>query len=178
MRVDVADLKRSPGESIQVELSSPLPELEFHGDRLSFDGPARASLEISNTGKALLVQGGVRGTLKVRCARCLEPFCVPVEAPLSEVYYPADSEEIAVVDPTKEEYQEWIPFSGDVLDITPEVLKSILLVLPMRFLCNEGCRGLCPRCGQNLNMAPCACPGEDVDPRLMILKDMLKDSNR
>ncbi|RKO66519.1 YceD family protein [Desulfofundulus salinus] len=178
MRIDVTDLKKSPGESIQVELSSPLPELEFYGERLSFEGPARASLEISNTGKALLVEGKVKGTLGVRCARCLEPFRWPVEATLSEVYYPADSEELVVVEPTQGEYQEWIPFSGDVLDITPEVLKSILLVLPMRFLCKEGCRGLCPRCGQNLNMAPCACPGEDVDPRLMILKDMFKDSNR
>ncbi|NHM27544.1 DUF177 domain-containing protein [Desulfofundulus sp. TPOSR] len=178
MRINVADLKKSPGESIELELSSPLPELEFHGDRLSFDGPARAFLEISNTGKTLLVEGEVKGTLEVRCARCLEPFRLPVEATLSEVYYPADSEEMVVADPAKEEYQEWIPFSGDVLDITPEVLKSILLVLPMRFLCDEGCRGLCPRCGQNLNMAPCACSGEDVDPRLMILKDMFKDSNR
>jgi uncharacterized protein len=178
MRIDVADLKKSPGESIQVELSSPLPELEFHGDRLSFDGPARASLEISNTGKALLVEGEVRGTLEVRCARCLEPFRWPVEAALSEVYYPADSEGNVVAGPAKEDYREWIPFSGDILDITPEVLKSILLVLPMRFLCDEGCRGLCSRCGQNLNMAPCACAGEDIDPRLMILKDMFKDGSR
>ncbi|MGB9803173.1 YceD family protein [Desulfofundulus sp.] len=178
MRIDVSDLKKSPGESIQVELSSPLPEFEFNGEKLIFNGPVRASLEVTNTGKALLVEGEVRGVLEVRCARCLEPFRWPVETTLNEVYYPADNEEAAVVDPAEEEYQEWIPFTGDVLDVTPEVLKSIMLALPMRFLCDENCRGLCPRCGRNLNVAECSCPGEDVDPRLMVLKDMFKDVNR
>lgn len=169
MRIDVADLKRSPGENIHLELESPLPALEVDGEKVSFEGPARASLDISNTGKGLLVEGQVGGRLKVNCARCLEPFLLPVETFFSETYYPEGSEEV-----NQEEREEWIPFSGDILDITSEVLKSILMGLPMKLVCQPDCRGLCPRCGQNLNIAPCGCDREDLDPRLAVLKDLLK----
>jgi uncharacterized protein len=175
MRIDVADLKKSPGESIEVELSSHLPDLEFQGEKLSFDGPARVFAKISNTGRALIVKGKVTGALKVHCGRCLEPFSLPLEVQLSEVYYPADDEDFPAVDPSAEEAQDWIPFSGNVLDITPEVLKSILLEMPMRFLCREECRGLCSFCGQNLNRASCTCEREEIDPRLSVLKEIFKN---
>ncbi|MBE3587188.1 MAG: DUF177 domain-containing protein [Thermoanaerobacteraceae bacterium] len=169
MHIDVSKIKASPGERMHLELEAPLPSLEAGGERVEFTGPARASLEVSNTGKALRVEGRVKAQLRPQCARCLEPFTLPVETEISETYYPEGGGEAG-----PEEREEWIPFSGDMLDITPEVLKSLMLVLPMRFVCREDCRGLCPRCGQNRNLASCDCPVEDVDPRLAVLKDFFK----
>ena len=66
---------------------------------------------------------------------------------------------------------ESVTFSGDILDITPEVLNSIILSLPMKALCKEDCPGLCPRCGSNLKDGQCGCESENIDPRLNVLKD-------
>ncbi|MCL6560327.1 MAG: DUF177 domain-containing protein, partial [Firmicutes bacterium] len=71
-----------------------------------------------------------------------------------------------------------VPFHGDVLDVTPEVLKSIILALPMKAVCREECPGLCPGCGRNLNEGRCGCVNEDIDPRLSVLKDFFKKNNK
>lgn len=170
MRVDVAEIRKNPGMKVHLELSSRLPPLEVEGQAVKFTGPARANLDVSNNGKALVVEGEVEATLEVSCARCLEAFNFPVKVDFNEIYYPAGAEGIS-----PEEREEWIPFVGEVLDLTPEVVKSIVLALPMRFICREECRGLCPRCGKDLNRGECRCSGEDVDPRLAVLGELLKE---
>lgn len=173
MRVDVSEIRKSPGMKVHLDLASRLPPLEIKGQPVRLASPARASLDITNNGKALVVEGEVEGRLEVSCDRCLEAFHFPVKVDFYETYYPAGAEGIS-----SEEREEWIPFVGDVLDLTPEIVKSIVLALPMRFVCREDCRGLCPRCGRNLNLGECGCSRESIDPRLAVLEDLLKEMKR
>ncbi|OAT81329.1 YceD family protein [Desulfotomaculum copahuensis] len=169
MQIDVSTIKQSPGMTLHRELEAPLPALEGAGEIISFVGPARAVLDLTNSGGLLELTGGIQAALQLSCARCLENFVYPVDVPLRELYYPAGA-----VEPPPEQREEGIPFRGDKLDITPEVLKSILLALPMKAVCRPDCRGLCPVCGQNLNRGRCNCRQEEVDPRLAVLKDLFK----
>ncbi|MDD2499121.1 MAG: DUF177 domain-containing protein, partial [Desulfitobacteriaceae bacterium] len=66
-------------------------------------------------------------------------------------------------------------YEGDKIDILPQVLQTILLELPMKVLCREDCKGLCPVCGTNLNIKECRCERESIDPRLAALKNLLND---
>lgn len=168
LQLDVARLKRSPGESVSSQLMADMPPIEMTGEKISFDGPVKADLNATNTGQAIMVEGTISGLLQLDCCRCLEQFCYPFEVPFTETYTTA-------VEKAKEE--EVIPFSGDILDITPEVLKCIIMALPMKAVCHEECQGLCPGCGQNLNQGRCGCAGTEVDPRLSVLRDMLKGMN-
>ena len=94
---------------------------------------------------AQLVSGHllVRGVLKTRarliCARCGQDF----DQDVSEPDFLAERE---VTDPHQP------------VDLTDEVRESILLALPSPPLCRATCRGLCPRCGHNLNQGKCRCP--------------------
>ncbi len=165
LQLDVARLKRSPGESVSFELMTDLPPMEMAGEKISFDGPVKAVLSATNTGQAIIVEGTVSGLLQLNCSRCLEPFRYSFEVPFAEIYTTA-------VEEAKEE--EAIPFSGDILDVTPEVLKGLIMELPMKAVCHEECQGLCSGCGQNLNQGRCGCAGTEVDPRLSVLRDILK----
>jgi uncharacterized protein len=165
LQLDVAKLKRSPGESVSFEPMSDMPPMEMAGEKISFDGPVKAILNATNTGQTIMVEGTASGLLQLNCCRCLEPFSYSFEVPFTEIYTTA-------VEEAKEE--EAIPFSGDILDVTSEVLKSLILELPMKAVCHEECQGLCPGCGQNLNQGKCECTVTEVDPRLSALRDILK----
>jgi len=65
-----------------------------------------------------------------------------------------------------------VHYEGDEIDLTPLVHEQIILALPTRPLCGESCRGLCPRCGANLNAGACGCPAAPPDPRLAVLLTM------
>ncbi len=165
LQLDIGRLKRSQGESSRFELAVELPSLELQGESISFAGPANAVLTVLNTGKNLVVEGIVSGTIELTCSRCLKHFIFDFEAPIEETY----------VHSMDNYAEQAIPYSGDMLDLTPEVLKSILLELPMKAVCSEECRGLCPKCGSDLNKDGCGCVHGDVDPRLSVLKNLLEE---
>lgn len=168
LQLDVARLKRSPGESVSFERKADMPPMEMAGDKISFDGPVEAILHATNTGQAIMVEGTVSGKLELNCSRCLERFVYSFEVPFAEIYT------TSVEEGTEEEA---IPFSGDIIDVSPEIMKSVIMELPMKAICHEECQGLCPGCGQNLNLGKCECAGTDVDPRLSALRDILKGMN-
>lgn len=165
LQLNVARLKRSLGDCARYDLKSDLPPLKLEDESVCFSGPVMAGLDVINTGSALEVKGEVSGKLTLTCSRCLEPFEYSFDVPIEETYAPD----------TEGEHGEAVSFSGDLIDITPEVLKSIILALPMKSLCLEECRGLCPKCGRNLNEGRCDCENEDIDPRFNVLKDLLKE---
>lgn len=164
LQLDVARLKRSPGDTARFDLLEHLPPLELSGDFIRFVEPVSARLSVLNTGKTLAVTGVVSGQLEFKCGRCLEAFLYQFEVPFEENY--------ALAQETPDE--DLLSFSGDFLDVAPEVEKSIYLALPMKALCSEECRGLCPVCGRNLNEGACGCAAEAFDPRLSILKELLE----
>jgi len=165
LQLDVAKLKRSPGDSARFDLLAELPSLELEGESFIFSGPVKAGLVVVNTGPTLEIKGEVSGVLTLTCDRCLEPFEYSFDVLVEETY--AHSEE--------GETGEAVPFTGDILDITPEALKSIVLALPMKAVCREECPGLCPQCGRNLNEGRCGCANEEIDPRMSALKGFFKE---
>ncbi len=125
-------------------------------------------------GGAFKVTGTATTQLELDCGRCLEPFQVPVEAAFDLRYVPAEQNtgeqerEIAEDDLTTAYYRDG---SLDVIDLLREQFQ---LALPMKPLCTEACKGLCPECGTNLNRAQCDCTHKWEDPRLAALKGLLK----
>ena len=141
-----------------------MPPFDFCGEDIFFAGPVKAELVVSNTGKSIIVEGEAGGKLELSCSRCLERFIFDFKVPVQEEYALAQ-------EGGKEELQT---FTGDFIDITPAVINSILLALPMKAVCGESCQGLCSTCGANLNQGRCGCETEDIDLRLSALKELLK----
>ncbi|OPY59396.1 MAG: hypothetical protein A4E55_00233 [Pelotomaculum sp. PtaU1.Bin035] len=168
LQLNVEMLKRVQGDPCRFDFLAELPPFELQGKNLSFPGPVKASLVVNSTGSALAVEGEVSGKLSLTCDRCLEHFDYSFEVPIKENYTRS----------TEGGGDEVVSFAGDILDITPEVIKSIILSLPMKAICREDCRGLCPSCGCNLNKDRCDCGKEDTDLRLSVLKDLIEKSSK
>jgi uncharacterized protein len=102
-------------------------------------------------------RASVRTAVREECRRCLTPVDIPMQLSLSLVFS-------AVTDIPDDEGCYLIPPRTQVLDLTAAVREEFLLALPQFVECRPECRGLCPRCGANLNEGPCGCPPA-ADPR-------------
>ena len=128
------------------------------------------ALDIQPDGSEVLVTGRVKATVAQTCGRCLEDFAARVDAPVDVRLVPKpaghDSVELGADDLDVDFYE------NDELDVTRVVANEATLALPMKPLCREDCRGLCPACGANRNTAPCTCDPRPPDPRLAALRDL------
>jgi uncharacterized protein len=136
--------------------------------------PVELALDIQRQGAdAYAVSGRVATRLEMACSRCLEPFAVPVDASFELRYVPAAENtgegelEVEEEDLTTAYYRE------GMLDLIELMSEQFVLALPMKPLCEEACRGLCPQCGTNRNKAQCDCAVSWEDPRLAQLKSLL-----
>ena len=113
-----------------------------------------------------------------RCSRCLEPFTLPVNAAFDLRYLPARNgrpgfrhEDVELADEdTSDDY-----YRGDEIDLGELMREQFYLALPMKPLCRQDCKGLCPQCGINLNTETCQCEIQWEDPRLAGLKALITD---
>src|SRR5207249_9472867 len=109
---------------------------------------------------------------ELRCSRCLEPFRLGVDEHFDLRYQPhtantgEDEREIEEDDLSTAFYE------NDEIDLGQLMREQFYLALPMKPLCREDCRGLCPSCGGNRNLVPCACAERAPDPRLAALRDL------
>ena len=136
--------------------------------------PVELSMDVQKAGADTFhVAGHVRTSLELDCSRCLEPFLVPVDATFDLRYVPQaqnageEEREIRDEDLATAYYREGL------LDVTELLREQFQLALPMKPLCREDCRGLCPTCGTNLNQTRCGCAAKWEDPRLAPLKSLL-----
>ncbi len=112
-------------------------------DRVSGPNAVAFSFSFSRVSGRVLARGRISTILRCRCDSCLTYYDNLVV--LSDLCY--------YVEPIHDEY----------IDLTEPVREDILLAFPQRSLCKPDCLGLCPRCGQNLNVRPCGCDREDGD---------------
>ncbi len=112
--------------------------------------------------------------LELPCSRCLEPFRLPVAAPFDLRYLPASAVSSDGEREVDDEDLETSYYENDAIDLNGLMREQFYLALPMKPLCQDDCRGLCPQCGTNLNTGNCSCAPVWEDPRLAALKNLLK----
>lgn len=145
MRLDVSKALRAPGASFPFQVTGEIPPQDILGETVVFSG---VSLEGVYTAAEEIVS--CRGTLHAeataRCARCLSPAKVAIDAPFDEIFERA----VTPKDP------DHFSFEGSALDLFPLALTVAVLALPIRFLCREGCAGEALQAPQVSD--PRACP--------------------
>lgn len=120
--------------------------------------------------------GTVRATLELACSRCLEPFDWPVDASFDLRYQPATRNQGAGEHEIGEDDLTTAFYNNNAIDLRALMEEQFYLSLPMKPLCAESCKGLCPTCGANWNRAACGCSNRWQDPRLAGLRSLTRDS--
>lgn len=152
LHIEIQDLRLHPVKfSLRLGPAELAAVPEVTGE-LTFAGEARLA------GEGMRLHGHLRAEVAPACARCLEPIAMVVERDLDLLYQPeavigeSGEAEIHAAD------TEVAFFSGSGVDAADVAREQVLLALPMQPLCRPECRGLCARCGANLNSGPCGCP--------------------
>lgn len=163
MKLGIAEIKSVIGKLLEFVIEEKVDDFEFAGEILAFAAPIQVAGKVENLGNRIFrVEGMITAVIEVPCYRCLSKTQAKLAIDFSQDYsdMPED-EEIAA-------------FTGDDIDLLPQVLNEIILNLPGQILCHPDCQGLCLHCGTNLNIKECACDKSKVDPRLEVLKKLLK----
>ena len=134
--------------------------------------PVEVSLWVVKSKEKLTFQGRISALAQSECARCLSLVTVPLEA---ELKFILDQSEVVPGGKFEDDDYQFISKSVGSYSLNQRLREALLLSMPMRFLCSADCKGLCPRCGINLNLEKCSCKKEAVDPRWGKLQNLLKE---
>ncbi len=154
-----------PGASVDFSASIDLRDLQY-GNCFPVSEDVVAEGVIRNTAGVLMMKGTIRTTIHGVCDRCASDFTRDVEIPIDVVLVTELSNE--------ENEDEWVfPLEGDSADLEEIIRTVFVLNMDSKLLCKEDCKGLCCKCGTNLNHGPCSCQKE-LDPRFAALQQLLK----
>jgi uncharacterized protein len=162
MRLDLRDIIHIPDARKAFRLQLDLSDMEFYGRR-PITRPILAEGSVTNHAGALVLEGTARSTLDLTCDRCGKEFSrekvVSLDSLVAQELEDEENDDILLLD-------------GTELDLDEVVTTAFVLAMDTKNLCSDDCKGLCAKCGVNLNEGPCRCKPE-VDPRLAVLAQLL-----
>jgi uncharacterized protein len=136
----------------------------------NFRNKVEVNARLEKTSRQLILRTYIHTEALFQCDRCLKEFDKSLDAEYSMVYIYHENETGAF---NPEEVSIISPDTVSI-DLTEDVHQLIVLSVPLKLLCSDSCKGLCPRCGCDLNVQSCSCTIEEVtDPRWQGLKDLL-----
>lgn len=131
------------------------------------------ALVFYRSGRELFFEGWFKGRLEGSCGRCLKSYSFALEKDFSFVLTPGPFS--ARTKELNRDEMGWSVYAGQEINLFPFIREQVLLALPTRPLCEEGCRGLCAGCGADLNREPCRCAASPGDPRMALFRALKLD---
>ena len=170
MLINLSELFPVEGKSKVYTVPIELTQFREGGSVYEIVEKEPVSLTITNKGNRVMsVTGTAVLSLGMPCARCLEPVIVPFRLEIDEELDMNRTAEEREVD-----FDEQFYVNGYNLDVDQLVGNELTLNLPMRVLCSDDCKGICNRCGTNLNRGTCDCDNRSLDPRMSVIQDIFK----
>ena len=141
---------------------------------VSFPSPMKVKGEITNTAGYMRITLSASVDYSSSCARCLAPVSGDFSLSLEKTVAPRS----ILVGLDEDKLDDYAIIEDGFLDIDEQLLAQLEMEFPIRFLCREDCRGLCQRCGKNLNDGKCDCPEKEIDPRMAPLQKLLEQMKK
>ena len=168
MQIHLSDITDSEGKHIQLHLDLDLDKISFQMGDYPILEKTPIELGITNTGNKVLELKGIGSvTVGIPCDRCLEQVAVKIPYEIEQKLDMKKSDAERVQDLDENDY-----LTGMDLDVDRLVYLEVLMSWPLKVLCKEDCKGICSRCGKNLNEGPCGCAEEPKDPRMAAISDI------
>ena len=164
MRLDLRELIVNPERRLPFHLELETDNLDFPSVR-EYLHPPVADGVVSNEAGILHMRGSITADMLCVCDRCGQEFESTKETAVDAV----------LVEEESEDNPELFVLEGTEIDVQEVLSTCFILDMETKFLCREDCKGLCARCGRNLNLGPCGC-GKEIDPRFAVLEQLLDKS--
>ena len=154
----------------------PLLDAVTREGSIRFTRPMHVSIRATLAGQTVLIDGTIIARVRIPCSRCLEPFDLTIETDFSATAVPEipanlDPDAADDIELSADEI-EAIAYRGNSIDLRDEIAQQVIMALPFKPLCRDTCKGLCGRCGVDLNKTPCQCPSKDQSSPFAVLKTL------
>lgn len=165
MIIDFKQIRNAVTEKVEFDYSTKLPDYKHFGEEI-FVNPVNITGEVTNHLGIIRLNATAQTTLSSVCARCLKDISpvhtVIIDNVLSTEKLTDDDDETFVI-------------LTDKLELDDIIIPAIILDVEMSYLCSADCKGLCPKCGTDLNENKCTCNTRIIDPRLAVLQKLLDE---
>lgn len=160
-------IQEIPDDGLDIELSETITTPAFLA-------PVHAQLRIEKVGtEVVVVKGNLGADIELQCSRCLKDYKSMLSIPVDVVYHPVDELRGEDKHELKGGEMDMGFYSAGELDMIDLMREQIMLNIPMKPLCNEMCKGICLKCGTDLNTSECSCTAHEIGPGLEALKKLL-----
>ena len=169
MIIELSSLDDSPRP---FELTLAGEEIDLDVDEAKLIGQVSAQGEVSKRIAQTDIRGHIDATSVMDCVRCLQPVERPVSIDFEVTYVDPDHFAADKEKEVSHDDLETDVLLSDTIDLKDVVREQVLLDMPVQVFCSEDCKGLCRKCGANLNLVTCSCHDDEVDPRWSALKNL------
>jgi uncharacterized protein len=174
MEFNVAQLlKAGVGDTRVYEICEDIGDLDGTQLTTALAGKVR----MTRMPRTILVEADLKTKIALTCSRCLEEIVQPLSLQFVEEYEPTVDIDTGAPFPVVDTDERFRINENHILDLAEAVREYGLLAMPMQPICRPECKGLCPECGQNLNIAQCTCSAKKVDSRLATLQRLLDEDD-
>ena len=164
MMIEMGYLFHRKGKSLPVELVKQIDTVKDYPDVVEFVEPVKIEGTLKNEDDIFVLDAKGTTAVTLQCSRCLAPIRKELCFEIKERFAHTGRED-----------EETETFTGDQIDLADFVKRGIIGELPMKALCREDCKGLCPVCGKDLNEGDCGCDTTYRDPRFESLRALFND---
>jgi len=161
MFLDITDLIKKKTDEKEFSLEINRDMLKRDDFEVKLISPLIVKGKATLDGEDIIVKGSIETSIKSFCARCLKSVDYPLNINFEERF-------------SKKQGEDIYPMLEDRIDLEDMIVDNVILSYPLKVLCKEDCKGLCPECGLDLNEGQCDCLKDVIDPRLEALKSFFK----
>jgi uncharacterized protein len=141
-----------------------------------FESPLRSEVRVWKVGQSILIKGSVQTVLQLRCVRCLKEFSHSLSSTFDLTLHPLKETSLGEETELNEEDMESSFFDGGEIHLSEIACEQVFLEIPCQPLCQEGCKGLCPLCGKDLNLGSCNCARPESGSSFSALQKLKLDA--
>ncbi len=167
MKFKISDIISKRYDNLHVEYSLDIKEINYLRDKLFINEPITLTGDFMRVGSEIMFSGRLKTITTTLCSRCLEEVTTDVEFEIGELITGTGDES---------DYDFIDLLIDEEVDLDAFIERLFILKQPTVNLCREDCNGLCPTCGTNLNDGSCGCDNDDIDLRMLKLKELLKQN--
>ena len=163
MLLDISRVLKKPDSQINIDCEVGVDNKELEETSVTFDKPLRVSGSVRNFGGVVMLDAKVSGEYKAVCDRCGRETAYGIEFEFSDGFSktPEDEDISVLID--------------ENIDVSEALFRNVFMNLPMKHICSQDCKGICPKCGTNLNEAQCSCEDDSWNPQFDILKGLFNE---